>query len=200
MVRTTLFLLRFVFDSSTVRSTDRLKGNALMAAFPPDGPTLHVWYRGLLIADIVLFLIQIPVRAFSEVMAAAVLERFGLSPELSPAQAVLAGGTLVVALMAIPALIASWVGLFSYKSWSRWLYAVTTLAVLVLFLPLSLLDVSLQWGFPVAVDHIDSVVTGALLAVLFLSPVAREFAPGPEPPAAHDEDDIEFAEYRSDAG
>lgn len=171
-----------------------------MADFPPDHKTLRRWYRGLLIADIALFLVQVPVRVFSELMVLATMRDAGGVPEMSPVETVLASGTLLIALIAIPALIASWVGLFSYRPWSRWLYAVTTTAVLVLFLPLSLLDLSLQWGFPIALDNIASVVTGALLAVIFLSPVARSFASGPEQSSVYNEDDIEFDEWQPNAG
>ncbi len=147
-----------------------------MPQFPPENKTLHHYFIGLLVAEISLFVVILPIALFGGMMAEAAIEDAGGSTELTGPEAVVAGFSCLFLVVGLPAIIASWVGLFLYKAWGRWLYLATTVTLHVLYVPISIFDFSLTWGLASALGDVGSLVSGAILAMIYLTPLANRFS------------------------
>ena len=134
--------------------------------------------RGLLIAEICFSVIGIPLSLYSAIATSAYLENAGIvEPELSDAGTAVAAFSFLFVLVFVPCLIVSWIGLFNFWGWSRWLYLATNVAGILLTIPFSIFDFSFQWGLPTAILDIGQPITGAIAAIIFLSPLGNRFAP-----------------------
>ncbi len=144
---------------------------------PPNEPTLVTILRGLLIAEIVILVVAIPLILVSGAMAEAALQERGLADEVSDAEMVVAAFSCMFFVVIVPALIVSWIGLFKFWSWSRWLYLATNAIGSLVEIPIGFLDFSFQWGLPNVFLGLGQLVTGAILAIVFLTPLANRFQP-----------------------
>lgn len=134
--------------------------------------------RGLLIAEICISVMAIPLSLYSDFVVSAIWENAGIAePELSDAGTVVAAFSSLFVLVFVPCLIVSWIGLFNFWGWSRWLYLATNVAGILLTIPFSFFDFSFQWGLPTAILDIGQPITGAIAAIIFLSPLGNRFAP-----------------------
>ncbi len=87
-------------------------------------------------------------------------------------------------MVLVPAQVAAWVGVYRRRPWARWLYLGVAAASAVIGLSAGAAQFSYEWAFPAAVNDVGSMVAGAVLALLFLSPAAELFetraaVPGP---------------------
>lgn len=152
-----------------------------MKPFPPDNNTLHQYFTGLVIAEIALIVLTLPVMLFSDMMTETATEDSIGASEASAPEMAIAFFAVLLLIVYIPAVIASWVGLFNYKAWGRWLYLATTVFEYVLFLPLSIFDLSWTWGLESSLHELASTISGAILTIAYLTPLANRFT---EPVAA----------------
>jgi hypothetical protein len=153
--------------------------------FPPSDRVLVSTLRGLLIAEICLFVIGLPLELFSSMLTDAYLQEKGIAmPESPDAGMGMAAFGCLFLVVGIPCLIVSWVGLFNFWGWARWLYLSFNVFGYLLDIPLAFYDFSFQWRLPAAVGDIGSLVTGAIAAIVFLSPIATRFSASnpPSPP------------------
>jgi len=148
-----------------------------MLDFPPSEKSLHQIFIALLITEIAFFVLTVPLSFFGGMMAEAAIEEAVGPTEMTGPEVAVTVLASMIALVGIPSLIASWVGLFLYKSWARWLYAATGLVLGIIYVPISFMDFTLTWGLPSALNDLASVVSGAILATIFLTPLAHRFAP-----------------------
>ena len=163
-----------------------------MPQFQPDGRMLHQYFSGLLIAQIILSFVLVPVIIFGQTMldnsmdASAEASAETTNSEMMDASAEASAETtnsemmiavfyLVFLLVLIPATIASWIGLFLYKNWGRWLYFAMTVFSTLLNLSISIFDFSATWGFVSSLLEIDCMLTGAILVMIFLTQLANRF-------------------------
>ena len=78
-------------------------------------------------------------------------------------------------VLAIPAQIIAWVGLFQLKNWARWLHlALFGIGVCISILT-GIADFSMKWSLVYAVSDLAYFSTGAILALAFLSPLEKQF-------------------------
>ena len=82
---------------------------------------------------------------------------------------------MFVFLILIPAQIVAWVGMFRSRSWARWLYLALVIVTNCIVILLSISDFSMQWGLVTSVEDLGSYCAGAILALAFLSPMAKLF-------------------------
>jgi len=146
-----------------------------MSQFPPDNKTLHQYFIGLLIADISLSVLEFLVALIGVMMADVAIEDAGGSTELTSSDAAVAGLSCFFLVFVLPVVIASWVGLFQYKAWGRWLYLATVVTLHMLLVPLSIFDFSLTWGLESSLSNVGWLVTGAILAMVYMTPLANRF-------------------------
>lgn len=147
-----------------------------MAQFQPDGRMLHQYFSGLLIAQIVLSFVLVPVIIFGQIMLDNSMDASAeASAEITNSEMMIAVFYLVFLLVLIPATIASWIGLFLYKNWGRWLYFAMTVFSTLLSLSISIFDFSANWGFVSSLIEIDCLLTGAILVMIFLTQLANRF-------------------------
>ena len=139
---------------------------------PRDSQLINV-FRNLLIAEILLCVIGL----LLGIAESAYLPQ----PESSAESSVLDGLTLgvgaILLFLCLPALITAWIGLFSFRSWARRLYIILQVVVICLTLPISLFHVSLDWGFTHDLSGIASTISGAIIAIMYLTPIAKLFDP-----------------------
>jgi cell division protein FtsW (lipid II flippase) len=140
---------------------------------PPDETSLLRIFRGLLVADVVLTLLTL---LLSLIGGAMVEESYASTDSQNPQETVfLLAFVGLLMLMVLAVLIVSWIGLFLYQNWARWLYLGLNLGLSLIFLPFAALDLSPQWGLATSVGTLGSLCTGAVLTLLFLTPVARRY-------------------------
>jgi hypothetical protein len=150
------------------------EGSAMLNV-QPNQKTVSVWFRGLLIAEVSLFMIAVPLSLISAFLFETAQEEIESSVELPVTHVLFVGLGCISLLIGLPALIISWVGLFLFKPWARWLYLGVQIGFRLLVLPFSLTDYSPTWGFITALTDFGSLITGSILAIVFLSPLAKEF-------------------------
>jgi ribosomal protein L37AE/L43A len=138
---------------------------------PPNKITIARIFRGLLIAEIAIVAFQLPVFFIEN---SIIVER-GLIIEEEAPNIFLAGILFLLFVILVAVLITSWIGLFKYRNWARWLYAGALLFGSIVFVPYSCFDISVHWGLSTSVSEIGSYITGSILAIIFLSPLAAEF-------------------------
>lgn len=124
-------------------------------SLPPSETDLVKIFRGLIVADIVIAVVSMPLAMVSGVLAEAALREAGISEQASSADAVVAAFSCMILVVAIPAQIVSWIGLFNFRSWARWLYLGTVVATLLMAIPIGYLDFSYSWGLPGTADRSD---------------------------------------------
>lgn len=142
---------------------------------PPNETTLVTILRGLLIAEIVITVLAIPLLLFSGAIVESVLQDAGFNSEASDAEMVVVAFSCMFFVVIVPALIVSWIGLFNFWNWARWLYLGANVVGSLLAIPISVFDFSFQWGLPTAILDLAAPISGAIVAIVFLSPVAHRF-------------------------
>lgn len=145
-------------------------------SLPPPNEKLTKILRGLLIAEICITVISIPLILFSGLVTEGYLEQNGLAqPESSDAEMAVAAFSCVILIVMVACLIVSWIGLFNFWGWARWLYLGIMIGGIIIDVPISLFDLSFQWGFPAAIGGIGQLITGAIAAIILFSPIAARF-------------------------
>jgi len=99
-------------------------------------PSPILIFRGLIIAEMVLFVLVIPLSLLQEFITQVMLGRSGLNavlevPEPTVMDAMLATGGLASFFVILAGLVISWIGLLRFWSWSRWLYLATVTLVYI---------------------------------------------------------------------
>jgi hypothetical protein len=148
-----------------------------MKSTPSETAMVYI-LRGLLIAEIVMTILAVPLSLFSSMIAESAFQEARLTQETSDATVAVVGYIHLLFFFAIailPALIVSWIGLFNFWSWSRWLYLLTNVAAYLLAIPLGFFDFSFQWGLPSAILDLAQPLTGAIAAIVFFSPISVRF-------------------------
>jgi len=143
--------------------------------FPPSKTDLATLLRGLLIFEICFGIVVFVMGIIETSMGDEFLLEAGVSQELSDLQTLSVAVFGVALVVLIPALIASWVGLFQQKNWSRWLYLFVSVASCLLMVFFGFFHWTYRWGVVEALESLTSVVSGLILAICFLSPLASEF-------------------------
>jgi len=75
----------------------------------------------------------------------------------------------------LPALVASWIGLFKLRNWSRWVYLFAMCAGYLLAIPIGCFQYDVSWGLSSAIFDLAGPIEGLVLGIAFLSPLAKEF-------------------------
>lgn len=143
---------------------------------PPSNNQLIRIFYGLLIAEIVTTGIAIPLGLFSGAVASAALEERGWIAPANDLDMMASGLSCLYITIIFPGLIISWVGLFNFWWWARWLYlGIAGLSILLAF-PIGLFDFSFNWGIGDALSEFAQILTGINIAVVFLTSVANNFS------------------------
>lgn len=143
----------------------------------------------LLVAEIALTVIDVGIEIAEESVVAAIRpdlvanqqqQGAGAAPFAAEAEAseieIVVGLVLIVLFLGLLALlISSWVGLFLLRPWAPWLYLSMTVVGSVLGLLGGLFDVAPHWGLSSWIGGVGGQVSGALLALIFLTPLAQQF-------------------------
>ena len=153
------------------KPTPQPKSNSMQ--FPPSKNVIARIFKGLLIAEIAIVAFQFQLLFIEN----SIIEHQGLIIESDDSNIFLSAMLFLMFVVILAALVTSWVGLFRYRRWARWLYAGTLLAAIATFVPSSCFDLSVNWGFSSSVSDIGSYITGSLLTIMFLTPLADEFRP-----------------------
>jgi hypothetical protein len=85
---------------------------------------------------------------------------------------------LAVGTVQIPALAAAWYALYTLKRWGRWLYVAVAAAGAVSNLLFGLFHFSFGWELWSCIGELDWGITGAIVAIVYLTPAADSFANG----------------------
>ena len=139
---------------------------------PRDSQLINV-FRNLLIAEILLSVVGM-LLAIGE---GAAIPQPESSAEFSVLDGLQLGAGAIFLFLCLPALIAAWIGLFSFRAWARRLYFILMVIVTCISLPISFFDVSLDWGFTDVLMSISSTISGAIIAIMYLTPIAKLFDP-----------------------
>ncbi len=142
---------------------------------PPAEEIINRVYRRLLIAEICLVVAIIPLTFFSVVIFESVSGDTRTPPIDNGLIGFIFGASCIIFMIGIAANIVAWIGLFKYRLWARWLYLGVHISMRVIGLPFQILDTSSSWGLVSFLSDAGSLVTGAILAIMFLSPVANRF-------------------------
>lgn len=94
---------------------------------------------------------------------------------LTPMEMLIASAWLILFLAFLPAIIVSWTGLLRLRWWAPWLYLGTVAVAALASFPLGLFDFSFQWGLSQAFAELNSIISGAIIALAFFSPVTQRF-------------------------
>ena len=124
--------------------------------------SLVVAVAGALVDVVFPSLIPEPIRAAQEAVDAELSNAFVF-------------GSLVLIAILLVAIVASYIGLYQFRSWGRRAALWTTLAALVAS---PFLGAWAQSGTALALLELSSSLWGAVLASAYYSPVATEFEPG----------------------
>lgn len=138
---------------------------------PPSKNTIAKIFKSLLIAEIAIAAFILPI----SIIEASIIEQRGLIIETEDPNLFLSGISILLMIVMLAALITSWVGLFRFRRWARWLYLGTLLVANIVFIPFSCFDLSVHWGLSLSVSDISCYITGSILAIIFLSPLADQF-------------------------
>lgn len=134
--------------------------------------SLKAAFRYLLIGEIVFFALSLILSIAGEVVFV------DLYPSVERSDFVGFIGMMFFAVLFVfilPALILSWVGLFGFKNWARWLYLSLFVIAQLLYLPLAVLDYSPSWGLAVLTADLGTACSGAILVLAFLTPLSYRF-------------------------
>ena len=142
---------------------------------PPNKQTLHAILKGLIGAEIALGLISIPLLIFESVLVESMLTEAGMTQNISDSQMFSYSIAIMLLVVLLPMLIASWIGLFRLRAWSRWMYLGTVMSFYLLAIPLGCFEYQYHWGLSLAIMDFADPVTGIILGVIFLSPLAADF-------------------------
>ncbi len=135
--------------------------------------------RYLIVAEAALSCLHLPLGVAGGLVADGVArERGVVVPESTPTQDAAMLMLCATVGVALPALVASWVGMYRLRAWSRWLYLGVTALITSVSAAASLTDFSFEWGFPHHVESLSTLVTGGILALAFASPAAESFTGG----------------------
>ena len=158
---------------------------------PINPANLEKIFRWLVVADILLttggLLFDLAFALWGGPAATA-----AQSVEESVRDRIVSGMAVFFLMVYLPAVLAAWAGLLARMAWGRWLYLGASAFIHLAYLPVSFIDVGDEryWAFTRQIDGIGGLVEGAILALLFLSPVAgiyrrdgRDGGAGPEPTA-----------------
>ena len=143
--------------------------------FPPTKASLTTLLRGLVIFEIAFAVIVLSLEIAASSMGEQVLAEAGLVQEYGNLQ-MFSFAILVVALVILfPMAIAGWFGVFQRKKWGRWLYLVGLVATQLLEVFVGCFSWSYSWDLSAALASISYMVSGVIVAICFLSPLASEF-------------------------
>jgi len=130
---------------------------------PPNKGTLHAILKGLIGAEIALFLISIPLAIVEGMMTESMLNEVGMTTNFTDAEMLSAAFALMVLVVLLPAIIASWIGLLVLCSGY------------LLAIPIGCFEYEFYWGLSKAIVDLRGPVEGLILGISFLSPLARDF-------------------------
>ncbi len=140
--------------------------------------TIDHYYRRLLVADICL----VPATILLVIVSLFLPERIAgdqVSTNINDGLiGFIVGVSCAFMLLGIAANIVAWVGLFRYRVWARWLYLGVHLSMRAIALPFAILDHSPTWSLISLVENFGSLIQGAIMAIVFLSPIANRFVSG----------------------
>ena len=139
--------------------------------FPPNKKTLTTIFKGLLIAEISIAAMTIPILWIES----QIIQDRGLVIDDPDFNVFVSAIYALLFLIMLPVAITSWVGLFRFRNWARWLYAGLFVFANLIFIPISCFQLSVNWGLTMFISDLSSYITGAILAVIMLSPLAIEF-------------------------
>lgn len=133
----------------------------------------HAIFRGALCTEIALVALVtvvslIDMTITAEANAAAMEEMTAIEA----ASALLMVATLLVN---VPLYIASLIGLFQYRWWARWLYVGNLSAGILLSTVASLAMFQFCWVLSTVLSSTASIVTGAIITMMFLTPTSDRF-------------------------
>ena len=157
-------------------STSRCVFTVLQIQLPPSKSLQRSIFSSLLIADILLCFLALPIGFWQGSIYSSWLAESGLEVETTDIEMLVGALWIMLLVVMLPATIVAWVGLFQYRNWARWLYLLLMLAGNLLAIPLGCFDYSFQWGVLTAIVDLMGPVEGALVAIVFFSPLAAEFS------------------------
>lgn len=132
--------------------------------------------RWLVIIDAVISFLLFPAYMFEGAIIEALAPRQGVGNIIAPRANVpmlIFLCSILVILMALS--LVAWVGLYNLKPWSRWLFLGITIAGFALQVIFGLFDFSYRWGLISALDSSSQLLVGAILAMVFVSPLREKF-------------------------
>ncbi|OWK35279.1 hypothetical protein [Fimbriiglobus ruber] len=127
-----------------------------------------------------MFLSAVPLILGGTALAEERLASRGVTLEPTDGEAVVAGLSCCAAVILMPAVVASWVGLFRRRWWAPWAYLGTTVATKVFALATGAVGFAYEWGLPGAVGGASDVVTGVVIGLVFFSPAAADYVHPPD--------------------
>ena len=143
---------------------------------PPSKKTLVLILRCLLVTEIACYVIGIPLQLWSSYFTDELLIEAGFqTPDPSQAELVVSVFGLMILVVSLPCSLVSWVGLFNFWGPSRWIYLGNAILLYVGDITVSIFDFSFHWSLPDAILQVSGPIEGAIIALIFLSSVAKEF-------------------------
>ena len=142
---------------------------------PPNKQTLHAFLKALIGAEIALGLLSIPLAVFEGMMTESVLNEIGQTTNFTDSEMLSAAFGIMFLVVLLPALIASWIGLFKLRNWARWVYLIVLCSGCLLAIPMGCFTYEVTWGLSTAIMDLMGPIEGIILGISFLSPLAQEF-------------------------
>ena len=143
---------------------------------PPNKLTLHAFLKGLLVAEIALAVLSIPLAFLEGMMTESMLNEVGMTTNYTDSEMLTGAFALMFLIVLLPAIIASWIGLFKLRNWARWVYLGVTCIAHLLAIPMGCFEYDVYWGLSRAIVDFIGPVEGLIIGISFLSPLAAEFS------------------------
>ena len=142
---------------------------------PPNKQTLHAFLKALIGAEIALGLLAIPLMFFQTMMTESAFNEIGQTTNVSDSEMLSFAFGIMFLVVLLPAIIASWIGLFKLRNWARWVYLIVLCSGCLLAIPMGCFTYEVTWGLSTAIMDLMGPIEGIILGISFLSPLAQEF-------------------------
>jgi len=142
---------------------------------PPSNASLTSLLRILLIFEIVYGVIVLAIGFIESYIEGQFWAEIGLNEEISNSEMFAFAIAAVALVVLLPVTIASWIGLFQQRNWARWLYLAVSASSILLGVFVGCFQWNYRWGLVTGLEASSGVVTGIILAICFLSPLAVGF-------------------------
>jgi len=142
---------------------------------PPKKQTLHAFLKGLIGADVALMLLAIPLGMLEGLMTESTLNEIGKTTNFTDSEMLSASIWVMLLVVLLPAIVASWIGLFQLRNWARWVYLIAICSGYLLAIPMGCFEYEVCWGMSRAIIELAGPIEGLILGIAFLSPLASDF-------------------------